>query len=648
MRVLLVVPQSNYPLPPPCVTLVPQGPAYVAGALRAAGHQVRGVVTSYDLSGQPAQQVLARRMAEGIAEHQPDLIAVGGLAPEYLFIRDAIAAARQHAPHTPVVLGGCILSNDLETFHALRPDIGVLDEAEHTICDLVDRLERGAPLDDCVGLALLRQGELITTGRRLPIEDLDALALPDYEPLEIDDCLEMQNQSDNYFHVRTQPRPRLMPLLTGRSCPHQCTFCQYSRVEGRTKRYRRRSIHSVISEITQLHARYRFNILKIYDDLFAVKHARVRAFCQQLRQTGLEIAWSVSMRVSDVDADLLREMKAAGCAHVGFGLESADPAVLKSMNKRITPAQIQRAVETAEAAGVGVQGNFIYGDFAETPESVERTRRFYYAHCHDHIVHNDYVMPYPGSPIFDRCLEEGVIQSRRHYYETIHRRPRYNMTPMDERAFFNAIAPVIRTQLGDLRFARQVRFSRAAAEGFEHPYYRDKVLLQVDARCPHCGRAVQFVFPTPEQHFTAQGRLALLTPTRFFCSACHKRLLISRLPLLGLERAVASYAHRVKRLADEGAPVVLAPLSGHEIFETCSAYGIQLANLNLQGLIYPGAVADGMEFLGAPVLPLSKDAIERHVESQFVILPTPGWQPVVHSLLQAGVTAERIHHMPAV
>ena len=65
-RVLLFVTQVNYPNPLPCLDLIPQGPTYAAGSLKAHGHSVQGVCTNYDISGEPAPQVLKRRLAEGI------------------------------------------------------------------------------------------------------------------------------------------------------------------------------------------------------------------------------------------------------------------------------------------------------------------------------------------------------------------------------------------------------------------------------------------------------------------------------------------------------------------------------------------------------------------------------------------------------
>lgn len=60
-------------------------------------------------------------------------------------------------------------------------------------------------------------------------------------------------------------------------------------------------------------------------------------------------------------------LKAAGLFYISYGLESASEPILKSMRKKITVPMIDRALEATRECGIGIQGNFLYGDPAETP-----------------------------------------------------------------------------------------------------------------------------------------------------------------------------------------------------------------------------------------------------------------------------------------
>ncbi|NIQ01656.1 MAG: radical SAM protein, partial [Nitrospinaceae bacterium] len=253
----------------------------------------------------------------------------------------------------------------------------------------------------------------------------------------------------------TRNRPRLMPVLAARSCPFKCTFCYVT--GGKT--YRIRSVPSLMQEIQYFHDRYRFNILKLYDDLFSVNKPRVREFCQELRKLNLDIHWSCTIRVADVDLDLLRDMKEAGCIHIQYGFESAHQDVLESMVKKTTVEQIRKAIEWSEEVGIGVQGNFIFGDPAETPESIEQTRDFFEKYCKDHIIHCDYITPYPGSPLFlQHCQKHGLIPDKKKYYENLHLRPRFNMTPMSYKEFRDRVEPIVRNKWIGYQPASEVSF----------------------------------------------------------------------------------------------------------------------------------------------------------------------------------------------
>ncbi len=80
------------------------------------------------------------------------------------------------------------------------------------------------------------------------------------------------------------------------------------------------------------------------------------------------------MRVCDVDEELLTRMRDSGCISISYGIESADDGILTSMAKKITLAQIEKALKLTYEIGIDIQGGLIFGDAAETTESVSTTR----------------------------------------------------------------------------------------------------------------------------------------------------------------------------------------------------------------------------------------------------------------------------------
>lgn len=645
MRVLLITPKTNYPDPQLSLDMIPQGPAYISGTLKANGHDVFGVNTSHDYSGDPARKVLKRHIRKAIKDYEPEVIATGAMAAEFLFLQDAIDISRKEAPHLPVICGGGIITNDPLSHEILRPDFSVIDEGENVITDLLDKLAHGEDVTEVEGIHYWKEGKPVYGHARKAIKDLDSLPFPDYDVMDIETYFALQSQSTSYFHVRTRENPRMLPISSGRSCPYKCTFCQYASLGGSRRIYRGRTIENVVEEIIFQHEKYGFNILKIYDDLFSVKEERVYKFCEEIKKTGLDIHWNASMRVHDVSPDMLKEMKDAGCIHIGYGFESASNKVLESMNKRITDKDILKAIEMTEAAGIGAQGNFIFGDPAETEETVIKTKDFYRKYCLDHIIHNDYLMPYPGSPVFDYCTNKGIIKDRKTYYKSIHLRPVYNMTNMPEKKFLKLVKPAVDSFLEGIRFAINVRFSKVSRKGFEHSYFDDHILLKVNATCPHCEKDINYVFPTHNREFTRKLN-SFIYPVRYFCHHCHKRILISRLSLTGQEDSYLDYFESIKELANLKKPVVVLPLVDPKMFEAFKAYGVKTDELDIRCFMSFEQVQDGIEFLEHKVVSFSDDEILRNIDFDFVVLPVNGDQKIKDMLLDHNVDHDRIHVMP--
>jgi len=643
MRVLLINPQGNYPNKGPSLDMIPQGPAYISGMMIAQGHSVRGVNTSWILSDETAPDALARSIKENIHEFEPQVIAVGGMVAEYLFVRDAIGFVRKLAPDTPILLGGSILTNDRSLFETLRPDFGIMDEGELPIKELLHALETGGSVEKIENVCYWRDGKPVYNKLRNANYGLDELPLPDYDVMEIEKYFQISNQFDNYFHVITQKYPRVLPLSSGRSCPFKCTFCQYSTLDGSRRKYRGRSMQSVVDEISYFHNKYEINILKIYDDLFSVKSDRIYEFCDLLKQSNIKIDWNASMRVGDVTLDLLKAMKDAGCIHIGYGFESADDGVLKSMNKRITASQIQNAIELSEQAGIGVQANFIFGDPKETRESVEKTIYFYKKYGIDHIIHTDYIMPYPGSPIFDVAKAKGLIESNIAYCETLHYRPRYNMTEMSDQEFYKAIDPIIEDKLAGAKFAENVRIGIDTSPKFKSAFFATRVPYAVQCTCPHCSEEQDFVFPMPKRDISVWSeRARFFPPHKFYCGSCYKRILISLLSIGGMEESFTKYLMELQSIAASGQSIVIANTVPYEIIDSLKAYGVDFDKLNINRFLQKEHLTQFTSFLDYKCETRTTENVMRNSHLLHVILPHHAAELVLEDLRATGLPENKI------
>ena len=69
-------------------------------------------------------------------------------------------------------------------------------------------------------------------------------------------------------------------------------------------------------------------------------------------------------------------MKRAGCYAIAYGIESASPEILKTLNKDITLEQVEEAVRISREAGLQTIGYLMLGSPGETPETIRQTIEF--------------------------------------------------------------------------------------------------------------------------------------------------------------------------------------------------------------------------------------------------------------------------------
>ena len=393
--------KMNYLIVMPILTKIsnqsyyfPLGLAYVSSSLKSTGRRI----VTYNLNYKSG--TIKENLGKVILEGQIDVILTGGLTAHYWQIERILQAAREISPKIiPVVGGGIITSDPINAMRALKiADYGVIGEGEITIRELADAIEEKRDIHSVCGLIFQEDGKWISTPPRAEVMDLDQIHFPDYEGFEYEQTLDKMPQD-----IHEMEQGRLGYVSFGRSCPFNCTFCFHP---SGTK-YRRRSIKSVFEEIDYLIERYAIQSIVVTDELFVQKMEDLREFCCQIRQRNL--SFIISLRVDMVNKEMLMLLKESGCISIGFGLESADNTILQSMNKHITIEQIENALALCEEVGIFCQGNFIFGDQAETVDTYTNTINWWKAHP-QYNIRLALIVLYPGSELYRIAIKRGVIK----------------------------------------------------------------------------------------------------------------------------------------------------------------------------------------------------------------------------------------------
>ena len=500
MRVLLVVPTHlyKYIYPSPLsVTHFPTGFAYLVASLRSAGHEVCGLNLNNDTSYPSAYEMVYDRLRRSLQETQPELIGLGGLCTDFTFLKDTIQIIRKLAADVPIVCGGGIINNDAEfVFNVLKPDFCIIGDGEEILVQLADMLESGKrDYEQIENLGYWKNNTPQFTKQNFNYIDLDKRCFPDYEPFGIQEMLDEYSMATPYLFRYTRQNPRPMTIVTARGCPFSCTFCMHQKHPG----YRERSVKNIIEEIAFSYERYHFNILIILDELFAVNKLRMKEFCYALSQArrayGWDFDWLFQTHASvSLDRAVLEMAKASGCYLFSYGLESASPRILASMNKKTKPQQIIKTIEIANSVGIGFSGNFIFGDRAETPGTVRETMDFFSRYCLDIHISLRFIQPYPGSRLFEESMERGIIRNKLEFYEHIDECV-WNMTLMPDTLWL----PWISLMVFLARFFSWTKTTNALLcvedKGkVDNPIasHSGQLIYKIQARCPYCGRDIYY------------------------------------------------------------------------------------------------------------------------------------------------------------
>ena len=327
-----------------------------------------------------------------ISELNIDVIAVSGLSRDYPKVKSIIEISKYIKPEIITIVGGGIISGDPEpAMLALGADIGTIGEGEKTAYDLTNALDNGHSFHDIPGLIFRNEDNGLTISSYKPeVINIEEISIPDYDGFDYSKFMESVNYSYSY-------------IVASRSCPYHCTFCFHP--SG--SKYRQRSLDSVFDEIDYILKQYKVRTIGISDELFAIKKDRVVDFCDRIKK--LHVNWTVQLRVDDVDPELLRLMKESGCICISYGIESASNSVLKSMNKNITVEEIDKALELTYKNNIDIQGGLIFGDSAETPETITKSLNWYNERIH-YALELNMVQIFPGSILYKNAIKEGTIK----------------------------------------------------------------------------------------------------------------------------------------------------------------------------------------------------------------------------------------------
>ena len=392
----------------------PLGLGYLGTALKNAGIDVSaldGAAISPPVeieSGVLRYGLSSQELRQRIKDIKPDLVGIGCFfSSRFSAVLEAAQVVKSIDDKIITVTGGVHPSLMPKSVCAHSEiDFAVMGEGERSFVELIKAIINRENFDNIDGLTFKRSGKVIVNPKTSFIKDLDNLGFPAWELFDMERYL---NLGERRWGLG---KGRYAPMITSRSCPYRCIFCEIHSIMG--PKYRSRSPDNVVDEIEVLVNRYKVNEISFEDDNLAFDKDRFVQICKGIVNRKIKIRWNTpnGVHVGSLDEDSLGWAKASGCDSLNLAIESGDDFIRNQViRKGLKKEKIYEVVEFCHKIGIKPNAYFVIGIPGETESSIAKTRKY----IEDLRLNNLSIFiatPIPGTRLFEECRDKGYLDSK--------------------------------------------------------------------------------------------------------------------------------------------------------------------------------------------------------------------------------------------
>lgn len=374
-------------------TWPPLSLALLAAIAEKKGHEV--VIVDGEADGLSIEKMVARAH-----ELKPDIIGLSCYSPFFHLNEDLAKALKQADSTTPIMVGGPHITIMREKAFNPEFDYAFVQEAEGSFVDFLDQYERGGDVSEVKGIIFRKNGEAVSTGNPDPIS-MDAPTkgsnVGQYHPLDqfpfpARHLLDMKK----YRLGTMQGRKHFTSIQTMRGCPWTCIFCASEALN--TTRVIMRSPESIVDEIKQVVAETPYiTHFYIVDDVMTLWKKHIIKICDLINEAGLKITFEGSTRANLVDDELIEYLAKTGLIRLSFGLETTDPDMRVTMQKKVPIEAYATANKICNKYGVEALNSMMIGLPGETRETIKSTLKWLREAREVKQANFAIAIPYPGT-----------------------------------------------------------------------------------------------------------------------------------------------------------------------------------------------------------------------------------------------------------
>jgi radical SAM superfamily enzyme YgiQ (UPF0313 family) len=377
------------------------GISSIASVCKQAGHDVRLFVAVPN-----AESI--QHLLDAIKNDRPRVLALTAVTSQYPLISRIAARAKAIDPDLTVILGGHHATLNPEAV-IKQPffDAICVGEGEEAIVDFLDQLSRGEQPAGINNLWIKnrRTGSADRYSQAPFIQNLDSLPFI----------------FRSLWEDWVSDKSRMHSILVSRGCPNKCTYCSNHALckTGTGKYLRFRSAENIVLELTQIAKAYP-EVQSVYleAETLSIDLPYLYKLCKALEDFNaglsrpLSFGTNLSMTAKIIgNKELFEALKRANFNFINIGLESGSERIRNEILRRpkYTNEEIASFCKSVKDYGIKVDIFALIGIPGETLNEYRETVACI-RECNPDHVYLSIFYPYPGTDLYERVKQQGLLQ----------------------------------------------------------------------------------------------------------------------------------------------------------------------------------------------------------------------------------------------
>lgn len=376
----------------------PLGLMYLSAILKKSGHETKlGIIGG------------EKDLNQLVVEYKPHVVAASVMTGSHIEFMKLVSEFKKRHSFLSVMGGShpTFHPDVIEEFPEL--DVVVQGEAEESIAELANNLEKGADITQIKNLWVRKNGKVFKNEIRNLVQDLDQIPFPDRDLVY------------EYPLWRNQP---IRHFIACRGCAYRCTYCFNNAIvevyKGKGKWVRWRKVDTVVQEVKEVIRKYGGKFVYFQDDIFIMDKKWLMEFAEKYRRE-VGLPFHCHIRPNLVDETSAKLLKEAGCYSVHVALETGNDSLRKLIQRDMPKETVINACRYLNENGIKIMLQNILGLPTSTLKQDMETLEVnilckpLYAWC-------SIFQPYPGLELTRYAQGKGLLEENkeigRKFFET--------------------------------------------------------------------------------------------------------------------------------------------------------------------------------------------------------------------------------------